>query len=163
MVQWQSSRRTDHESVYFGNDRIDIIQQSEYEKLVEHRDLDGLYKFLLNGSFSAKSDAWLDGDAKRKAVHVMDLIRAVDKIMPGVMSCYDTMSERVHPNSLGHRGFFASLDRNSGATAFCFRKISDKNGFLPILAVYGSTPLAERWLNEINELVPMIADLQSPR
>jgi len=46
-----------------------------------------------------------------KPYHVMDLVRLVDKLVPGYLASYEALSEIAHPNGLGVFGLFGTIDK----------------------------------------------------
>jgi len=68
------------------------------------------------------------------------------------------LSERCHPNSLGHNFMFSELDRSDGTVRFCDEREPARNGQM-ILAALAPLPLVESIMKRLDELIEKVSDL----
>lgn len=87
-------------------------------KLLHAEDLNGLNDLTMNRIFSTRDEEWLQGAPEFKSVNVMTHIEKLDKLLPGALGHYNRLSERCHPNSLGHHQMFASTDYSNGTVTY---------------------------------------------
>jgi hypothetical protein len=62
---------------------------------------------LLMRAFSGSKNS----EQMPKPYHVMDLVRLVDKLIPGYMTSYEALSEIAHPNGHGVFGLYGTIDK----------------------------------------------------
>ena len=89
----------------------------------------------------------------------------VDRTLPGFRKHYDILSERCHPNSLGHNFMFSTLDHTDGTVRFTEERYQSHNAQL-ILAGLVPILLVELVFVRLDELIGQIAELhhrKSPR
>ena len=89
---------------------------------------------------------------------VLTYIDKFDKRVEGFRGHYDMLSERCHPNSLGHNFMFSKLDRTDGTVRFCDEREPARNGQM-ILAALAPLPLAESISARLDELIEKVSDL----
>src|SRR5262245_27059305 len=96
---------------------------AEFERRVTHllkgKDLGGLDTLAQNGIFASRDTEWLKEYPETQAISILTYIDKVDKRVEGFRGRYDMLSERCHPNSLGHTFMFSKLDRTDGTVRFC--------------------------------------------
>ena len=92
--------------------------ESQVALLLEQQDLRGLDAVAQKGIFASRDDEWLKQFPETKAVNILSYIDKFDKRAKGFREHYDPLSERCHPNSLGHNFMFASLNREDGSITF---------------------------------------------
>ena len=68
------------------------------------------------------------------------------------------LSERCHPNSLGHNFMFSKLDRADGTVRFCDEREPARNGQM-ILAAVALLPLMESVSAHLDDLIERVSDL----
>ncbi|MGO4569061.1 hypothetical protein AB4Z52_29440 [Rhizobium sp. 2YAF20] len=98
-----------------------------------------------------------------KPVHVNDLLRSIDKKMPGVMASYDRLSEFAHPNWSGVAGLYSKIDKENFITYFG-RGLRDTGGSRDMIAnaLLGSLGTFEYAYNRITDLMfAFIGELES--
>ena len=98
-----------------------------------------------------------------KPVHVLDLLRDIDKKITGVMASYNRLSEFVHPNWSGVAGLYSKIDKENFVTHFG-RGLRDTGGSRDMIAnaLLGSLGTFEYAYNRISDLMPaFIAELES--
>ncbi|NTJ36011.1 hypothetical protein G6K86_30840 [Agrobacterium rhizogenes] len=130
-------------------------------ELLENRskyDAEQLNKLLMRRL--AGSALWPESP---KPVHVLDLLRKIDKRIPGVMASYDRLSEFVHPNWSGVAGLFSKIDKENFITYFG-RGLRNSDGSRDMIAnaLLGSLGTFEYAYNRISDLMPtFVAELES--
>jgi hypothetical protein len=92
------------------------------------------------------------------AVSVLTDIHKFDKRAEGFRGHYDMLSERCHPNSLGHNFMFSKLDRSDGTVRFYDEREPARNGQM-ILGALVPLPLAESISARLDELIDKVSDL----
>lgn len=98
-----------------------------------------------------------------KPVHVNDLLRRIDKEIPGVMASYDSLSEIVHPNWSGVVGLYSKADQKNFITYFGRGlHAADRTREQISNAMLGSLGAFEYAYNRISDLMPpFLAELES--
>jgi hypothetical protein len=98
-----------------------------------------------------------------KPLHVNDLLRAIEKEIPGVMGSYDSLSEIAHPNWSGVVGMYSKIDQEQFVTYFgrgldAPERTRDKIANVML----GSLGAFEFSYNRISDLLPaFLAELES--
>lgn len=91
----------------------------ELQTLLTEKDLGGLDALLMNRMFATRSGELLKEFPATQAKSILTVIQSLDKrTMPGVWEHYCFMSERCHPNSLGHHQLFGVRDRETNVTKY---------------------------------------------
>jgi hypothetical protein len=121
--------------------------------------LGALEDIAQRGTFSSRDPEWLKDAPETKAVNVLTYIDSLDKHAPGFRGHYDMLSERCHPNSLGHNFMFSKLDRSNGSVRFFDEREPQRNGQM-ILAALAVFPLVESLMNRLDDLILRVSDLQ---
>jgi hypothetical protein len=123
-------------------------------------DLQAVSQLLNQQTFATRDTEWLAEHPESLAINVQTLINKFDKLtLPGARAHYDSLSERCHPNSRGHFGMFAALDRSSGTVAFSDTKNleADRAAIMPAVVLF---LLFEHTMDWFDGAVLEIADLQ---
>jgi len=132
--------------------RIDAFLKAE--------DLGGINQLLENQTFATRDAEWLAQHPESQAINILTLIDKFDKrIFPGAREHYDSLSERCHPNSRGHFGMFASLDRSSGTVTFSDDK-SAKTDRIAIMPAVMLLRLLERTMGSLDQAISTAGELQ---
>jgi hypothetical protein len=127
-------------------------------QLLKEEDLGGLDALAQNGIFASRDKDWVKEIPKTAAISVLTYIDKVDKIAEGFRGHYDMLSERCHPNSLGHNFMFSKLDRTDGTVSFCDEREPERNGQM-ILAALAPLPLVESIMARLDDMIEKVADL----
>ncbi|MGO8089064.1 hypothetical protein AB9E29_18225 [Rhizobium leguminosarum] len=98
-----------------------------------------------------------------KPVHVLDLVRKIDKTVTGIMASYDRLSEFVHPNWSGVAGLYSKIDQKNFVTYFGRGlRNADSSRDMIANALLGSLGAFEYAYNRISDLMPVfIGELES--
>jgi hypothetical protein len=135
---------------------------AEFERRVAHllkeENLGGLDAVAQNGIFASRDPDWIKDNPDTQAVSVLTYIDKFDKRVEGFCGHYDRLSERCHPNSLGHNFMFAELDRTDGTVRFCDERVPTRNGEL-IMGALAPLPLVESIMARLDELIEKVSDL----
>jgi hypothetical protein len=122
-------------------------------------DLGGLDALAQNGVFASRDPEWVKEYPETAAVNVLTYINKFDKRAKGFRGHYDILSERCHPNSLGHNFMFSKLDRTDGTVRYFDEREPVRNGQM-ILAAIAALPLAETISARLDTLILTVSDLQ---
>ena len=68
------------------------------------------------------------------------------------------LSERCHPNALGHNFMFSELNRTDGTVRYCDEREPARNGQI-IMAALAPLPLAELISASLDNLIEKVSDL----
>ena len=135
---------------------------AEFERrvtlLLKEEDLGGLDALAQNGIFASRDPEWIKENPKTLAISVLTYIDKFDKRVEGFRGHYDMLSERCHPNSMGHNFMFSKLDRTDGTVRFCDEREPARNGQM-ILAALAPLPLVESISARLDELIEKVSDL----
>jgi hypothetical protein len=127
-------------------------------RLLKEEDLGGLDALAQNGIFASRDPEWIKENPETQAISVLTYIDKFDKRAEGFRGHYDILSERCHPNSLGHNFMFSKLDRSDGTVRYCDEREPERNGQM-ILAALAPLPLAESIMTRLDELIEKVSDL----
>jgi hypothetical protein len=109
----------------------------QFSKFADALDFGAVDRLAMNYLFSTRDAELLEETPELKARQVLNAIDLIDKtLIPHFRSHYDRLSEFCHPNSLGHRGLFSKLDRETGITEFGSRALEDF--IIPVKAALGT-------------------------
>jgi hypothetical protein len=126
---------------------------------LRREDLAELDRIAQHGTFASRDPEWIRDHPELTAVNVLTYIDKFDKVAKGFRGHYDRLSERCHPNSMGHNFMFAELDRSDGTIRFS-DEVQPENNALSILAAVGVLPLVETMSKRLDEAIIKVADLQ---
>ena len=127
-------------------------------RLLKAEDLGGLDALAQNGIFASRDEDWIKDNPETAAISVLTYIDKFDKRAEGFRGHYDILSERCHPNSLGHNFMFSKLDRTDGTVRFCDEREPGRNGQM-ILAALAPLPLLESISARLDELIERVSDV----
>ncbi len=86
-------------------------------RLLKEEDLGRLDAVAQNGIFASRDPDWAKDNPGTEAVSVLTYIDKFDKRLEGFRGHYDMLSERCHPNSLGHNFSSRSLTAPTAQSA----------------------------------------------
>jgi aspartyl-tRNA(Asn)/glutamyl-tRNA(Gln) amidotransferase subunit B len=139
-----------------------IAVVAEYERsvasLLAKKDIGGLDALAQQGIFSSRDPELVDQAPEIKAINILGYIDKFEKRAASFRNHYDQLSERCHPNALGHNYMFSKLDRSSGTVRFYDERDPDKNGLM-IMAALSVLPLIEPIMAELDALILNVSDL----
>ena len=102
------------------------------------------------GIFASRDPEWCERHPESQAVSVLTYIDKFDRKATGFRRHYDALSERCHPNSLGHNFMFSKLDRSDDPTGSGKLVLA---ALLPLLLIESTTV-------RLDELILKVSDLQ---
>lgn len=126
---------------------------------LEAENLGGLDSLGQNGVFATRDEELLKEFPDLKAVNVLSYVAKYDQKVPGFTDHYSRLSERCHPNALGHNFMFAKLDRSNGSINYSDENEPNHNARM-IFAAICLLPLVEALNERMHELVIKVSDLQ---
>jgi hypothetical protein len=132
--------------------------ERQVARLLKVEDLGGLDALAQNGIFASRDPDWIKDSPGTQAISVLTYIDKFDKRAEGFRGHYDMLSERCHPNSLGHNFMFSELDRTDGTVRYCDEREPARNGQM-ILAALAPLPLVESMSARLDELIDKVSDL----
>ena len=127
-------------------------------RLLREEDLGGLDALAQNGIFASRDKDCIKENPETAAISVLTYIDKFDKRAEGFRGHYDMLSERCHPNSLGHNFMFSKLDPIDGTVRFCDEREPARNGQM-ILAALAPLPLVELISARLDELIEKVSDV----
>lgn len=141
-----------------------IAVMSSFERsvagLLAREDMGGLDALAQNGTFASRDPEWLSDFPESKATNAVTYVdKFDDKILKGFRAHYDRLSERCHPNSLGHNFMFAKLDREEGTTSYSDETEPARNAHL-IVAALTPVPLVESMMTRLDKNILAVAEFQ---
>jgi hypothetical protein len=71
-----------------------------------------------NGIFASRNAQWVKEYPETMAISFLTYIDKFEVRAEGLQGHYDFLSERCHPNAMGHNFMFAKLDRTDGSVSF---------------------------------------------
>jgi hypothetical protein len=132
--------------------------EAQVRRLLADEDLGGLDAFAQSGSFAARDPALLEAFPNAvQATSALTLINKVDKRIPLFRKHYDSLSERCHPNALGHNFMFGTLDRSSGSVRYCDERDPAHNGNL-IFSPLAILPIVENLSTRLDILIREVSE-----
>jgi hypothetical protein len=128
--------------------------------LIAASDLQGIDRLIMNRTFATRDEVILAESPESKAVNVLTLIDKLDATgLPGVREHYDRMSERCHPNAMGHHQLFSATDKETATVTFDTNKHRDRN-FQTIFGAVFLVRIVESSFNSLDESIAAVAALQ---
>jgi hypothetical protein len=91
--------------------------------------LGGLDALAQQGIFASCDPGWTKEFPETKAVNVLSYIDKFDKRVKGFRGHYDMLSERCHPNSLGHNFMFSTWTGPMGLSGFAMNEARSECGY----------------------------------
>jgi hypothetical protein len=132
--------------------------ENRVSRFLALEDLGALDALAQQGIFASRDAAWIKEFPETQAVNVMTYIDKFDKRASGFRGHYDILSERCHPNSLGHNFMFSKLDQSDGSVGYCDEREPARNAHM-ILAALFPLPLVESIMARLDELILKVSDL----
>lgn len=121
-------------------------------------DLGALDALAQKGTFATGDPELLKDHPEIRYVNVLTHIDKFDRIAPGFRGHYDRLSERCHPNSLGHHFMFATINQKEGTTHYCDETEPGRNGHM-IMSALAVLPLVESMMTRLSEAILTVADM----
>ena len=135
--------------------------EQELKKHVASRDIAALDALLNSRTFATRDKKWIEENPQSEAINVLTLIDRMDKRTDsGVRRHYDLMSERCHPNCLGHHQLYGTLDVGTGTTSFSETKNIERHRDV-ILGATVLLLLDEHCIDRLENEVERVAALQT--
>lgn len=129
-------------------------------ELLRKEDLPGIDALVMKGTFASRDGQWLEAYPETQAVNVVTLIDRLDRRgLKGIRNHYDMLSERCHPNSMGHHQLFASTDKSDGTVRFSVEKRGSGER-QSVIASALLLPFVEQMMDELDQAILSTADLQ---
>ncbi len=92
---------------------------SQLQQLLEKDDLASIDELVMKSSFGGRDEDLMKEHPDFITTNVLTSIDRIDRdLLRGLRRHYDRMSERCHPNSLGHHQFFGNLDTEAGVVTY---------------------------------------------
>jgi hypothetical protein len=132
--------------------------EDSIRELFGREDLGALDAYVQGRTFASRDPKWIEEYPESKAMNAMTYVEKFDKRVPGFKGHYDILSERCHPNSLGHNFMFSKLDHSDASVRFYDEREPDRNGQM-ILAALAPLPLVESMMARLADLILQISDL----
>uniref|UniRef100_E6VND1 Uncharacterized protein n=1 Tax=Rhodopseudomonas palustris (strain DX-1) TaxID=652103 RepID=E6VND1_RHOPX len=132
---------------------------SKTEAFLASKDLKGLNDLAQRGVFASRDTELLNQTPEIKAVNVLTYIDRINKDIPGFRAHYDALSERCHPNALGHSFMFSKLDLASGTVTYMEEREIERNRQM-ILAAISVLPMVEHLMKRLDNSIIAVSDLQ---
>lgn len=136
---------------------FDEFERSLVE-LFAAKDASGIDALVMNRMFATMDAELLKDHPESKAIQVLKFVDKLGKRydLP-IRDNYDSLSERVHPNSAGHHQMYSTTEKPSGTVTFSETKNMVRSA-ASIRPPLGLVILFERTLDVLDEVVPKIAD-----
>lgn len=139
-----------------------LAVMAEFERkvtrLLEDENIGGLDALAQNGIFASRDAEITKNNPEIKTVNVLTYINKFDETIAGFRDHYDRLSERCHPNSLGHNFMFAELNHSDGTVRFYDERERERNTQM-ILAALAPLRLAESISASLDHLIERVSDL----
>ncbi|QFY63529.1 hypothetical protein FZ934_25125 (plasmid) [Rhizobium grahamii] len=129
------------------------------QRLLLTEDIGALNEFVDNGTFATRDRELLSKSPDIEARNILTSIAVLEKTIPGTRAHYDRLSERCHPNYMGHVALFSELNREDGSVSFKKERHPEANA-RAVLGAYLFLPLAEDTLVSVADLNSLVSDLQ---
>ena len=126
--------------------------------LLKDEDLGGLDAYAMRGTFASRDPEWLKEFPDSEAINAQTYVDKFDKLAPGFKRHYDFLSERAHPNSLGHNFMFSKLDRADGSISYSDERSPEGNAKL-VLAGLFVLPLVECMMDRLDTLILQVSEM----
>ncbi|NKM36340.1 hypothetical protein [Rhizobium laguerreae] len=129
------------------------------QRLLRIEDIGALNDFIDNGTFAKRDREVLSKSPDIEARNILTSIAVLEKTIPGTRAHYDRLSERCHPNYMGHVALFSELNREDGSVSFRKERHPDTNA-QAVLGAYLFLPLVEDKLISVTDHNTLVSDLQ---
>lgn len=132
--------------------------ENQARKLLADEDLGGLDALAQNGVLATRDPKMVAETPEIQARNILGYIDKFDKRVQGFRGHYNELSERCHPNALGHNFMFGKLDTTTGTVEYSAERNPQRNRQL-ILAALAVFPLGESLMTKIDKSISEIAEL----
>lgn len=132
---------------------------TDVTKHLAAEDLERLDTIAQRGTFASRDTEWIKEHPETQAVNVLTFVDRFDKHLAGFRGHYDRLSERCHPNSLGHHFMFSSLDTKEGTVSYSDETHPEGNA-QSVLAAISPLPLVENIMVRLDKSILAVSDLQ---
>jgi hypothetical protein len=129
--------------------------EQQVDRLLKEQDLGGLDTVGQNATFASRDPEWTKEYPETKAMNAVTYIDKLNKRFEGFRGHYDRLSERCHPNSLGHNFMFSKLDTSDGGVRFYDEREPQRNRKI-ILAALVLLPLVESISAHLDKLIEKV-------
>ncbi|PCJ95091.1 MAG: hypothetical protein COA45_12525 [Zetaproteobacteria bacterium] len=129
------------------------------EKALINKDLSVVDDIIMSKTFSSRLEDLFDGRINSKVPSVLTAIDKVDKIIDGVRSEYNRLSEFAHPNYFGVSNAYGKIDYEFGDVSFG-NQHNKKNVYMRVQAPIGLLSIANHTFDKIKQHTKLTADLQ---
>jgi aspartyl-tRNA(Asn)/glutamyl-tRNA(Gln) amidotransferase subunit B len=119
--------------------------------LLAAENIDGLRALVEKEFFASRDEDVIRQAPQVGATSVLTKVAKLNKLVPGIEEHYLHLSERCHPNALGHNLMFGTFDRATENYRFCDERHPDKNAIM-LLAVLDLLPPTEESFVELGKL-----------
>jgi hypothetical protein len=92
--------------------------ERKVRRLLKEKNLCGLDALAQTGIFASRDKDWIKKFPENEAKNVLAYIDKFDKLLEGFRRHYDELSERCHPNAMGHNFMFSKLDLTDGTVRY---------------------------------------------
>jgi len=132
--------------------------EKQVGSLLAKRDVDGLDALAKVAVFAIRDGEVLDQAPEVKAKNILTHLTNFDKQNPGAEKYYFDLSERCHPNALGHTYMFAQLDLATETYRFSNER-DPYNNCLMMLPALNFLSLAEQTMSSLSTSISKISDV----
>jgi hypothetical protein len=136
-----------------------VTLERRVDRFLKEESLGALDELAQRGIFASRDKTFIENSPETEARNVLLYVDKLDKRVPGFRNHYDRLSERCHPNALGHNFMFAELDRSDGTVRFCDEREPVQNARI-ILAALAPLTLLRSTLAQLDTLIEAVSELQ---
>jgi hypothetical protein len=134
--------------------------ECQLQLLLANSNLEGIDNLVMNRTFATRDVKWLQDHPSSQSINILTAIDKFDRDkLSGIRRHYDLLSERCHPNALGHHQFFSTLDTSNGTVTFSEKKYLDAN-FRHVFAAVILAMITENSMDRLDAAIHKTADLQ---
>ena len=127
--------------------------------LCDKADFTSIDQLVMNRTFATRLPEWLPDSGFAKSINVLTFIDQLAKTYKGIRGHYDRLSEICHPNYGGLQMMFAELDTDLGILNLDDRNLFNNGLLSHVLGGYMCIGVVERYLDEIEGLLPRVLEL----
>jgi len=132
--------------------------EQQVGRLLKEQNLGGLDVLAQSGVFASRNPKLIKENPGTQAKKVGKYIDDFDRRFEGFRGHYNALSERCHPNSLGHNFMFSKLDTSDGTVRFYDEREPHRNRKM-LLAALVLLPLVESISARLDVLIDKVSDL----
>lgn len=140
--------------------------EADTARMLAAEDISGLDALVQRGTFASRDAEFVKNFPASKAVNILTFIDRFDRLAEGFRGHYDMLSERCHPNALGHNFMFARLDRSTGTVSYSEETEPRRNAhmifsaILPLCLVEGVMKRLDKTIEEVAEIHHRLAPMK---